>query len=185
MAQFYDGIDEKLRAFIEAQPVFFVASAPHEGRVNVSPKGMDTFRVLGPNEVVYLDMTGSGNETAAHLRQNGRITIMFCSFTRNALVMRLFGRGRIVPPESAEGRDLAPLFPDYPGVRQFVRVSVDQAQTSCGYGVPQMDLVRERETLQKYWIAKGPDGTAAYQHEHNRFSIDGLPTGLGEGEAAE
>jgi hypothetical protein len=180
MAEFYDGIDDKLRAFIEDQPVFFVASAPHEGRVNISPKGMDTFRVLGPNEVVYLDMTGSGNETAAHLWQNGRITVMFCSFTRNARILRLFGHGRVVPADGAEGRDLAALFPAYTGLRQFIRISVAQAQTSCGYAVPEMKLVSERDTLQKYWQAKGPEGAAAYRDEHNRESIDGLPTGWGE-----
>jgi len=181
MAKFYDCLDDKLIAFIKAQPMFFIASAAAEGRVNLSPKGLDTFRVISPRLCVYLDITGSGNETAAHARAGGRATIMFCSFTRNPLVLRLFGRTRNGAPGSALWEQFSGLFGAYPGARQIIAIDIDSAQTACGFGVPEMTLKRSRPTLSDYWRAKGEAGTADYRNENNRVSIDGLPTGWGEG----
>ena len=181
MAKFYDALDDKLTGFIADQKLFFVASAPLEGgHVNVSPKGGDTFRVLGPNRACYLDLTGSGNETAAHLLQNGRMTVMFCSFTRMAQILRLFGTGHVASKRDPDWAELAGLFPDYPGIRQIIILDIEMVQTACGYQVPLMDFVAERETLSKSAQSKGPDGLAAYRAEKNSVSIDGLPTGLVE-----
>jgi hypothetical protein len=180
MAEFFACLNEKLTAFIEAQPMFFIASAAAEGRINLSPKGLDTFRVIAPNLCVYLDITGSGNETAAHAKAGGRATIMFCSFTRNPLVLRLFGRARNGAPGSALWDEYSSLFEAYPGARQIIAFDIESAQTACGFGVPEMTLKRPRSTLSDYWRAKGEEGVAAYRNEKNRISIDGLPTGWGE-----
>lgn len=182
MAKFFEKLDDKLAGFIADQHVFFVASAPTDGgHVNVSPKGGDTFRVLGPNKACYLDLTGSGNETAAHLIDNGRMTVMFCSFDRMAQILRLFGTGHVVSKASSEWNELAGLFPDYPGVRQIVVITFDLVQTSCGYQVPLMEFTAERETLGKWAEGKGSEGLKAYRAEKNMVSLDGLPTGLVEG----
>ena len=178
MADFYDRLDDKLKAFIADQHLYFVATAPNEGRINLSPKGMDTFRVLDDNTVCYLDLTGSGNETAAHLMENGRITVMLCSFNGPANILRLYGTGEVVQPGEDRFEELIGLFPDLPGVRQIMVIHVETLQTSCGYGVPQYDMVAERQTLVKWAAGKGEDGIAAYQAERNATSIDGLPTGL-------
>lgn len=181
MAKFYEALDEKLSAFIRAQNLFFVASAPRAGsHVNVSPKGGDTFRILSPNRVCYLDLTGSGNETAAHLKENGRLTVMFCSFTRMAQILRLFGRGRVIGKTEPDWAALDALFPDYPGKRQIVVLDIDTVQTSCGYQVPLMDFVAERDTLRKWAENKGEDALVAYRTEKNAVSLDGLPTGVTE-----
>lgn len=181
MAKFFEALDEKLSAFIAEQKLFFTASAPQTGgHVNVSPKGGDTFRILTPNRVCYLDLTGSGNETAAHLIENGRLTVMFCSFSRMTQILRLFGTGRVVSKKDAAWPDLAALFPDYPGQRQIVVLDIDMVQTSCGYQVPLMEFVAERDTLRKWAEQKGPDGLVAYRAEKNAVSLDGLPTGLSE-----
>jgi Pyridoxamine 5'-phosphate oxidase len=178
MSKFHEALDEKLVAFIEAQPMFFIASATAEGRVNLSPKGLDTFRVLGPRLCAYLDLTGSGAETAAHALAGGRATIMFCSFARNPLILRLFGRARCGAPGSALWREHAGRFDALPGARQVVVFEIDSVQTACGFGVPLMTLERERSTLTDNWVAKGEEGVAEYQKRKNRVSIDGLPTGL-------
>jgi len=178
LAEFFDRLDDKLKKFITDQHIFFVATAPREGRVNLSPKGMDSFRVLDDNTVCYLDLTGSGNETAAHLKENGRVTIMWCSFTRNAQIMRIYGRGRVVRPGHAEFDKLIGLFPAMPGVRQIMVIDVDQAQTSCGYAVPEYELKQERQTLVKWAENKGDDGIREYWAAKNVTSIDGLPTGI-------
>lgn len=178
MAQFFPHLDDALKAFIAEQHLFFVATAPDEGRVNLSPKGMDTFRVLDDSTACYLDLTGSGNETAAHLRDNGRITVMWCSFGGTARIMRIFGRGRVARPGSAEFERLIGLFPDIPGVRQIMVIEIDEAQTSCGYAVPQYELVRERQTLVKWAEKQGDDGLRDYWARKNVRSIDGLPTGM-------
>lgn len=176
MARVHDEITPELRAFIEAQPLFFTASAPlaADGHVNLSPKGLDTFRVLGPDRVAYLDLTGSGNETSAHLHENGRITLMFCAFEGPPRILRLFGTGRVVLPGEAAWDDLAAAFPAYPGVRQVVVVDVYRVQTSCGFGVPRMEPVAQRAQLLRWAEAKG-DGLGAYRREKNARSIDGLP----------
>jgi hypothetical protein len=183
MATQYDHIDDKQRAFIERQHVFFVASATADSRVNVSPKGLDALRLLGPNSVVYLDRTGSGNETSAHILADGRMTIMFCAFDGPPLILRLYGRGRVVPRGGAEYRDL--LATRYAGnepvgARQMIVMTVDMVQTSCGYGVPNYEYVAERPSLPNWSSQKGEESLVAYRQEKNVRSIDGLPTGFVE-----
>jgi len=181
MAEFFEALNDKLIAFIEAQPIFFIASAAREGRVNLSPKGLDTFRVLGPNLVAYLDLTGSGNETAAHAFNEGRATIMFCSFTRNPLVLRLYGRARTGALGSALWRQYAKRFEILPGSRQIVALDIASCHTACGFGGPLMSFERPRSTLTDLWVARGEAETARYRDDNNKVSIDGLPTGWGEG----
>lgn len=177
MGRILDGITEAQRALILAQPVFFVATAPlaGHGHVNVSPKGLDTLRILDANAVAYLDLTGSGNETAAHLGENGRITLMFCAFSGTPGIVRLYGRGTVVRPGEAQWGDLRRRFGDLPGVRQIIRVDVRHTQTSCGFGVPEMTLAGQRDTLVGWALNKGPDGSLDYQRRRNARSIDGLP----------
>ena len=150
MAEFFPALNAEHRAFIARQPMFFVATAAAGARINLSPKGLDSFRVLDDATVAYLDLMGSGNETAAHLGVDGRITVMFCAFDRPALIFRIYGRGRAVLPQDAEWEALAAHFDLLPGTRQIFVVAIDQVQTSCGWGVPEMALTRERETLVKY-----------------------------------
>lgn len=178
MAQFFEALTEEIERLIAEQTIFFVATAPAEGRINLSPKGMDTFRCLDSKTVAYLDLTGSGNETAAHLRENDRVTLMFCSFSRKPLILRLYGRGRAVMPGDAEWAALYARFEPLPGVRQIFVIDLETAQTSCGYGVPVFTGQEERPTLRKWAEHKGEDGIAAYQREKNRRSIDGLETGI-------
>ncbi len=175
MATFFDAITEKQHIRIEQQKLFFVATAPREGRVNVSPKGMDTFRILTPNRVVYLDLTGSGNETSAHLLDNGRITVMFCAFEGKPLIIRLFGRGRVITQTDEEWADFAPLLPNLPGIRQIMIIDVEQTQNSCGTSVPLFDFREERTQLIETWQSRGEDGVRKYWKERNTKSIDGLP----------
>jgi hypothetical protein len=172
-------LTEGLQGFIERQHLFFVASAPLAGgHVNLSPKGMDSFRVLGPTTVGYLDNVGSGNETAAHVLENGRITFMFCAFEGSPLILRLYGTGRAVLPVDAEWTTLATRFPSRPGVRQIIVAELTRVQTSCGEAVPLFSHTGERQQLIEWAAAKGPDGLAAYQRQKNVRSIDGLPTPL-------
>lgn len=178
MAKLYDSITPELQQFIGEQPLFFVASAPLDaaGHVNLSPKGLDCFQILSPNRVAYLDLTGSGNETAAHLAENGRVTFMFCAFGGPPNILRLYGRGRVVLPGSAEWPELLALFPTYPGIRQIVTADIERVQTSCGFAVPRMDYVGQRDTLLRWADARGESALEQYREEKNRFSIDGLPT---------
>ncbi|HUA32117.1 MAG TPA: pyridoxamine 5'-phosphate oxidase family protein [Candidatus Binataceae bacterium] len=178
MSKWFETITPEISEFIAAQKLFFVATAPHEGRVNVSPKGMDTFRVLDERRAIYLDLTGSGNETAAHLLENGRITIMFCSFDKTAQIVRLYGHGRTIHPGDRNWDEYLAKFPAEPGVRQIMEIDVESTMTSCGYAVPHLDNLAERETLRKYWQKKGDDAAPDYQRKHNEKSIDGLPTGI-------
>jgi hypothetical protein len=180
MSNFFDKITPELAKFISAQPVFFVATAAPGARINLSPKGMDTFRVLDEKRVGYLDLTGSGNETAAHLLHDGRITIMFCSFDTNASIARIYGRGAVVRPSDARWPELIAHFPKLPGVRQIMEIRVESAMTSCGYGVPRMGEMTARDTLEKYWTVRGEEKKEQYQRDHNLRSIDGLPTGMAE-----
>ena len=180
MSKFFDEITPEIKSFIENQKMFFVATAPRDGgHINLSPKGMDTFRVLDAHTAIYLDLTGSGNETAAHLLDNGRITIMFCSFDKAAMIMRLYGRGRVIHPGDPQWDNYLANFAPTPGVRQIMEITVARAMNSCGYAVPRMneDGLEERETLRKYWEKEGAD-PARYQRKHNALSIDGLPTGI-------
>jgi hypothetical protein len=178
MGQVHDAISPEFRTFIETQHLFFVATAPLEaaGHVNLSPKGMDTFRVLSSTRVAYLDLTGSGNETAAHLAQNGRITFMFCAFEGKPMILRLYGTGRAVAIELPEGAAVAAHFSAMPGMRQVIVADVTRVQASCGFGVPQMTFAADRDTLTRWAESKGPDGLRRYREEKNRRSIDGLPT---------
>ncbi len=175
MADFFDALTEKHMDFINAQKMFFVATAPRDGRINLSPKGLDCFRILSPREVAYLDFVGSGNETAAHLLDDGRITLMFNSFSRNPLILRIYGAGQSHAPGSARFSELMAMFEDAPGIRQIFTIRIDSLQTSCGYGVPQYELVEERKTLNKWCAAKGEQGLKDYFNQRNRISIDGLP----------
>jgi hypothetical protein len=187
MARTYPAITDELRAFIAAQHVFFVASAPlaADGHVNLSPKGLDSLRVLGPRRVAYLDLTGSGSETAAHLRENGRLTLMFCAFAGPPRILRLYGTGATALPGSATWAELRPLFPDHPGARQFIVAEIARVQTSCGFAVPRYEYAGERATLRRFAEAQGEAGLDAYRREKNARSIDGLPTPLGEPTTAE
>jgi Pyridoxamine 5'-phosphate oxidase len=178
MAKFFPVLTDEHRAFIAKQPVFFVATAAAEARINLSPKGMDTFRVLDERTVAYLDVIGSGNETNAHLLADGRITIMFCAFDQPALIFRIYGRGHAVLPQDADWAALHPLFPALPGTRQIFVVAIDEVQTSCGWGVPQMALVRERDTLNTYNAKYTPEDLLTGWQAADARSIDGLPTRL-------
>ena len=181
MGKTYENITPELREFIERQRMFFVATAPLEarGHVNVSPKGLDSLRVMGEKRVAYLDLTGSGNETSAHLEENGRITLMFCAFAGDPKILRLYGRGRTILAGADGWGELAGRFEMRPGVRQVIVVDVERVQTSCGFGVPVYELQRERDMLPAWAAKKGADGIARYQREKNAASIDGLPTTLG------
>ncbi len=160
---------------IAAQPVFFVATAAAEGRINLSPKGYDALRVLSPTRVAYLDLGGSGNETHAHLAADGRITLMFCNFQQPALILRIYGRGRAVLPQDPDWDAMAAHFTLMPGTRQIFDIAVESVQSSCGWGVPFMTLEGERDTLKKYHRQFDPDAWAA-KMALRTSSIDGLPT---------
>lgn len=178
MGDIHRSITPRFAEFIGRQPMFFVASAPlaADGHVNVSPKGLDTFRVLGPDRVGYLDLTGSGNETSAHIAENRRITFMFCAFDGPPQVLRLFGTGRTVLPGDDEWEGLRALFAaDLVGVRQAIIADIHRVQTSCGYAVPRMDLVEDRDTLDRWARNRGPARLDEYRRTHNAESIDGLP----------
>lgn len=178
----FDRITEELQEFIARQSMFFVATAPlsSTGHVNLSPKGMDSFRVLADDRVAYLDLTGSGNETSAHLQENGRITLMFCAFQEPPSILRLYGQGRTVLPGDSEWAALVALFPPTPGTRQIILAQIDRVQTSCGHGVPLLELVGPRDRLVTWAVKKGEQGLQDYQQQKNLISIDGLPTPLAE-----
>ena len=175
MADFSDTLSDDHVAMIARQPVYFVATAAEGARINLSPKGLDSFRVLGPDRVAWLDLGGSGNETNAHLLADGRITIMFCNWEQPALILRIYGRGRPVLPADTEFEGLAAHFALLPGTRQIFDVAVESVQTSCGWGVPLMEFERPRETLVKYHAQADPAKWAAKMSKRVR-SIDGLPT---------
>jgi hypothetical protein len=178
MGRTYDGLDGPVRDFVLAQHIFFVATAPlaEDGHVNLSPKGLaGSFVVLDPHRVAYLDLTGSGVETIAHLRENGRMTVMFCAFDGPPRIVRLQGRGRAVLPGDDEFAELVRCFPERPGTRSVIVVDVERIADSCGYAVPLYEYQRDREQLVEWAERRGPDGIAEYQAERNATSIDGLP----------
>jgi len=177
VADRFSSISDELARWWAEQPLFFVATAPSgsDGRINCSPKGLDTLRILGPQRVAYLDLTGSGVETIAHVRENGRITLMACAFNGAPQISRLYGAGTVHELGSAGFDELSPLFPDLPGARAVIDVAVDRVTTSCGYAVPLMDLVGDRDRLLDWAIAKGDDGLVAYRASKNATSIDGRP----------
>ena len=180
MGRVHDGIDDAMARFLGRQHMFFVATAPAalDGRINLSPKGLDTFAVLGPRTVAYLDLTGSGVETIAHLRENGRIVLMFCAFEGRPRIVRLHGRGEAVVGGDPRFGALAEHFPRHEAARAVILVDVQRVSDSCGYGVPRLLFEEDRPHLPEWARRKGPDGIAAYQASKNATSIDGLP-GLG------
>lgn len=178
MARFYPALEDKHRTFIAAQKLFFTATGTADSRLNLSPKGMDSLRVLSDTRVAYLDLTGSGNETAAHLAHDGRMTMMWCSFDDDPLILRLYGRGRAVRRQDPEWAELRRHFTTLPGERQLIVLDIESVQTSCGYAVPKYTYAGERDTLARWAEKKGPVGLLDYWREKNRVSIDGLPTGL-------
>ena len=180
MAKFYSQLTSELQTFIQQQKIFFTATAPHSGRINLSPKGIDTFRCLDASTVAYLDLTGSGNETAAHLHENGRMTIMFCSFTADPLILRLYGQGEVINKKSDRFSNLQALFAPLPGERQIILLNIESLQTSCRFGVPVYEFQQERETLIDWATEKDSSGIEQYQQTKNLASIDGLPTKLFE-----
>lgn len=181
MGKFHDSIKPAHKDFIENQHIFFVSSAPlsANGRVNLSPKGLDAFRVLSESKVAYMDLISSGNETSAHTLENGRITFMFCSFDETPLILRLYGKGYTVLPDSAEWGQYAPHFTIYPSTRQLLVADIDLVQTSCGFGVPLYDYTGERDIHFRWAEKKGEQGLSDYIDENNLISLDGLPTNLG------
>lgn len=182
MAKVFDSITPDLQRFIEQQHLFFVASAPlsSNGHINVSPKGLETFRILSPQHVAYLDLTGSGNETSAHLAENGRITLMFCSFEAKPCILRLYGSGQVILPHHEDWQSLIKHFEAEPGMRQIISVVVHRIQTSCGFGVPLFDYQGQRDTLINWATNKGNAGLETYRQTQNLTSIDGLKTPLAE-----
>lgn len=178
MATFFPEINSELTDFIHRQHIFFVATAPADGRVNLSPKGMDSLKVIGPNQIIWLNLTGSGNETAAHVLENGRMTLMWCAMEGKPLILRAYGKAKAIHPVDLGYEELAAHLPDWPGARQIFTLTVEQVQTSCGYAVPFMEFKEDRTTLVEGAKRKGPDAIKAYQQLKNQESIDGLPTGL-------
>ena len=184
MGKVYDAIDDRLAEFLTAQKVFFVATAPlaGDGHLNLSPKGLDSFRVLGPRTVAYQDFIGSGIETVAHLRENGRIVILFCAFDGAPKLVRLYGTGRSVEPCDPDFAELLAQFPERRTTRSIVRVQIDRVSDSCGYGVPLYRFEGERSQLDDWAARKGDEDLDRYKRENNATSIDGLP-GLRRGES--
>jgi hypothetical protein len=178
MARFYSALENSHTEFIQSQPIFFTATAPQQGRINLSPKGMGSLRIISAQQIGYLDLTGSGNETAAHLRENGRFTLMFCSFDSDPLILRLYGKGQVVRRQDPAWPEFRSLFPVLPGERQIILMNIESVQTSCGYAVPLMKHIGERDTLARWVQKKGPTGLLDYWRERNQTSIDGLNTGL-------
>jgi hypothetical protein len=177
MGKEYTHISERLQRWIERQKVFFVATAPlsGDGLVNCSPKGLDTFRVLGASEVAYLDLGGSGIETVAHLKENSRITLMMCAFEGPPKIYRFYGSGTVVEPHDAEFPDLLQMFPEQPTARNIIRIDVDRIIDSCGFGVPLYDYKADRESLSNYYNKQSADDILEYRKNRNSESLDGLP----------
>jgi hypothetical protein len=173
----YDEITSELADWLSQQRMFFVATAPlaADGLLNCSPKGMDTFRILGPLEVAYLDLTGSGIETVAHLRVYGRIVFTFCAFEGPPKIVRLHGVGEAITSSTPDYAKLAAVFPDYPGARSIIRARLTRISDSCGYAVPRFEYAAERDTLVRWAQTKGPEGLAQYRREKNIRSLEGLP----------
>ncbi|HVL01200.1 MAG TPA: pyridoxamine 5'-phosphate oxidase family protein [Dongiaceae bacterium] len=176
MGQKYPEISDRLKSFIEEQKVFFVATAAADGRVNVSPKGLDALRVLDKNRVIWLNVTGSGNETAAHVQENPRMTLMFMSLSGDPMILRLYGAAKVVHQHEGEWASLIAAFPPVPGARQIFDVAIDLVQTSCGMAVPLFDYVADREALSNWAVKKGEQGIKDYWRDRNQVSLDGKPT---------
>ena len=178
MAKQFDRIEDAHRDFIEAQHLFFVGTAASSGRINISPKGMDSLRVLDTNRIVWRNLTGSGNETAGHLKEINRITLMWCGFEKRPMILRAYGTARTLHPRDTEFEGLNGLFPESIGARQIYDVHVEMVQTSCGYAVPFYEHVGERDTLAKWAEDRGAEGITTYWQDRNQRTIDGLPTDI-------
>lgn len=176
MGQQFAELSDDLNRFIGAQKIFFVGTATADSRINISPKGMDSLRVLSHTRVVWLNLTGSANETSAHVQQDARMTILFCSFVERPLILRLYGHARVIHRVDSEWNALLPLFPSLPGARQIFDLAVDLVQTSCGEGVPFFSYVGERDSLKQWAIKKGEAGLKDYRAKNNQTSLDGIPT---------
>lgn len=176
MSEQFEDLNKKHIEFIQAQHLYFVATAAQSGTVNLSPKGMDSFKVINEQEVVWLNATGSGNETAAHLLKDSRMTVMFCSFDKQPLILRLFGKALAIHPRDKAWQGYIEQFPALPGARQFFKMKIDMVQTSCGYAVPYYKYDGERETLNSWAEKKGRVGIENYWADKNTISIDGYPT---------
>jgi len=180
MAKRFDSISEKLMKFIEKQSIFFVATAMNEGRINLSPKGLDTLKVIDENRVIWLNLTGSGNETAAHLKNSNRMTIMFCAFEGKPLILRLYGKAKVYHDRDNGWEKHIHLFPSFVGSRQMIDMHVDLVQTSCGMSVPIMEVKNERNELTNWASKLGKEKINNYWKQKNTISLDGYPTGLFE-----
>ena len=178
MGKRYNRIPDKLQTFIQKQKIFFVATARSEGTINLSPKGLDSLRIINETKVVWLNLTGSGNETAAHLLENSRMTIMFCAFEGNPMILRLYGAAKIYHPRDEAFGQYIDQFPPNPGARQIIKLEIDMVQTSCGFAVPFMDFKEERSRLKDWAINKGEEGVQEYWQKKNLTSIDGFETGI-------
>ena len=176
MGQRFSALNERHKTFIQEQKIYFVGTAAADGRVNVSPKGMDSFRVLDDNNIAWLNVSGSTNETSAHVQEQDRMTVMFCAFEGSPLVLRLFGHAQVFHPRDPQWHELYGLFPPNPGARQVFRMQVDLVQTSCGMAVPNYDYVADRELLNEWAEKKDADEFVAYWAEKNQTSIDGKPS---------
>jgi hypothetical protein len=181
MGEKFKALTDDHIAFIGQQKIFFVGTATADSLINLSPKGMDSFRVRSHSQVMWLNLTGSGNETAAHVLEDGRMTIMFCSFDKQPVIMRLYGTARMVSPGEPQWADLFAQFPDYTGARQIFVQDVSMVQTSCGFAVPYYEFAGDRPTLDKWALNKGRDGIRAYWQQKNTVSLDGKPTGIEPG----
>ncbi len=183
MGQKFDNLNQGHIDFINKQHIFFIGSAGREGFVNVSPKGMNTLKVLSPNRVIWLNHTGSGNETAAHVAENGRMTIMWCSFDKKPLILKLYGDAKAIHPRDKEWDEMCGYFDTFVGTRQFFELNISLVLSSCGYGVPRYEYMSERDTLIKWGDNLGDDGVKKYWKEKNQVSLDGKETYvLGEGD---
>lgn len=180
MAKFYTQLDDKLTKFIKQQKMYFVATADKDGRINVSPKGMDSLRVLGPRRVAWLNLTGSGNETAAHLRDVNRMTIMFCAFEGRTKILRLYGQAKTLHAGDKDWETMGKYFPHYSSTRQIYDMEIESLQTSCGFGVPLFEYQGNRELLNEWAQKKGEEGIKDYWSSRNAISIDGKQTGTGK-----
>lgn len=185
MGKFSTSISENHTAFIQSQHLFFVSTSPlnAEGHINLSPKGLDSFRILSPTRVAYMDIVGSGNETSAHILENGRITFMFCAFDGPPNILRLYGKGYTILPGDEEWNRLSEHFTILASTRQIIVADITKVQTSCGFGIPYYNYVGERDHAQKWAAKKGADGLEEYKQEKNRVSIDGLPTAFAQDQA--
>ena len=178
MAKRYEHLEQQHIEFINQQHIFFVATAGAEGSINLSPKGMDSLRVLDSNRVAWLNYTGSGNETSVHVQENGRMTIMFCSFEKEPMIIRLYGQAQVIHPRDPDWQATSALFPEYIASRQFFILDIDLVQTSCGFSVPFFEYTGERELLVELSEKKGKQGIEAFWQERNQISLDGLETNI-------